>query len=226
MLTTAFRATVALTALAAFSAVAACGTPEFTYVKNSGEQTYFKVPYEWHRIGEGDLDEMVISAPSESATADLQRGLSWNTAFDAANEPSVAHLVSGQTTDEPIVYAQVLRLDPDTQGRISLNWLRNSFLPVTPDEYREAAAQQLGLGFFELVHDEVLTPSDNVHGVRVVYNYLLPSGVLHTFDLTALVNNAGDRVYTLLVRCSTRCYRDRADELEAIATSFTVRSKS
>jgi hypothetical protein len=112
------------------------------------------------------------------------------------------------------------------QGVVSLDWLRNSFLPVTPEETRKEAAQQIGLGVFELVHDEVLTPSHNIHGVRVIYSYVLPSGVLHTFDLTALVNNAGNRVYTLLIRCSERCYGDRFDELNNIATSFTVRSRS
>ncbi|MBX6355403.1 MAG: hypothetical protein IRZ05_06030 [Micromonosporaceae bacterium] len=221
------RAVVGALAVAAVVSVAtACGEPQFTYVKNSAEKTYFKVPHEWHKIGASELDDVLLAAPSESATADLQRDRSWNTAYDAADRPSAAHLLSGQTTDDPIVYAQVLQLDEATQGEISLDWLRNVFLPVTPEENRKAAAELLGLGFFELVHDEVLTPSDNIHGVRVIYNYQLPSGVLHTFDLTALVNNGADRVYALLIRCSTRCYKDRADELNTIATSFTVRSRS
>jgi hypothetical protein len=226
MSTRAIRAAAAVLAVAAVVAAAtACGEPEFTYVKNSGEQTYFKVPHEWHHLSEGDLDDVVIAAPADSATADLQRDRSWNTAYDAADEPSAAHLLSAQTTDEPIVYAQVLRLDETTQGEISLDWLRNVFLPVTRAA-REAASQGgATLGFFELVHDEVLTPSKNLHGVRVVYNYELPGGVLHTFDLTALVNNAADHVYTLLIRCSSSCYKDRAGELDTVATSFTVRNR-
>ena len=76
----------------------------------------------------------------------------------------------------------------------------------------------------ELVHSEVLTPSDGLHGVRVIFDYELTNGVLHTFDQTALVNNAGTMLYLLIIRCSTSCYRDRIDELNTIATSFTVRS--
>jgi hypothetical protein len=228
MLSRAIRAAAAtLTVAAVVAGATACGQPEFTYVKNSGEQTYFKVPHEWHQLSERDLDDVVIAAPIESATAELIRQRSWNAGYDAAAEPSAEHLYSSLTTDDPLAYVQVLQLDADEQRQVSLDVLRNLFLPVSPEDNRKAAAQQIGLGFFERVHDEVLTPSDNLHGVRVVYNYELPGGgVLHTFDLTALVNNATDHIYMLLIRCSTRCYRDRAGELNTIATSFTVRSRS
>jgi hypothetical protein len=225
--TRAIRATAAALAIATvFAAAPACGQPEFTYVKNSGEKTYFKVPHEWHQISERDLDEVVIAAPIQSATADLLRQRSWNAGYDAAEEPSAGHLYSGQTTDEPIAYVQVLQLDDDEQQSVSLDMLRDLFLPVTQGARQAAQTGGSPLGFFELVHDELLTPSDNLHGVRVVYNYQLPNGVLHTFDMTALVNNATDHIYMLLIRCSTRCYRDRAGELNTIATSFTVRNRS
>jgi hypothetical protein len=96
---------------------------------------------------------------------------------------------------------------------------------VTPAA-REAAAGSLPLTGFELVRSEVLTPSAGLHGVRVIFDYELASGLLHTFDQTALVNNEGTMLYLLIIRCSTSCYRDRADELDTIATSFTVRSDS
>jgi hypothetical protein len=226
MLSRAIRAGVAALALVTtLSAAVACGAPEFTYVKNSGEKTYFKVPHEWQEISEKALDDAVISAPSESATADLIRERSWSVAYDAAAQPKPEHMFSWEVTDEPIVYAQVLQLSEEQRDAISLDLLRDSFLPVTAAA-RQAGAEELGLTGFELIQDEVLTPSDNIHGVRVVYDYLLPSGVLHTFDQTFLVNNAGDRLYALIIRCSTRCYRDRAEELSKIAESFTVRSKS
>jgi hypothetical protein len=58
----------------------------------------------------------------------------------------------------------------------------------------------------------------------VIYDYELANGVLHTFDQTALVNNDGSKIYLLIIRCSTSCYRERSSELDAIAKSFTVRS--
>jgi hypothetical protein len=48
---------------------------------------------------------------------------------------------------------------------------------------------------------------------------------MNTFDLTALVNNDSSKLYLLLIRCSTSCYRARVSELDTIAKSFTVRSK-
>ena len=29
-----------------------CAAPQFTYVANSGANTYFKVPYGWHKISD------------------------------------------------------------------------------------------------------------------------------------------------------------------------------
>jgi hypothetical protein len=231
MVTRAIRAGAAALAVAAvFAAATACGESKFTYVKNSGEQTYFRVPHEWHRIDESTLESLLIQEPDESLTAEIKRQLSWSVAYDAAADSSVTHLVTGGTTSQPIVYAEILQLTAQQQGAISLDLLRNYFYPVTQDA-REAAAAAAAVGgreppFFELVSDEVLTPSKNIHGVRTVYNYELSGGVLHTFDLTALVNNATNHLYVLLIRCSTRCYRDRADELNKIATSFTVRNRS
>ena len=31
-------------------AVAGCGAPQYTYVANSSQSTYFKVPHGWHQI--------------------------------------------------------------------------------------------------------------------------------------------------------------------------------
>lgn len=202
---------------------AACAAPEYTYVKNSGQKTYFKVPHEWHETGTNSLDDVLSGTNPDSAGADVRQQSWWSVAYDADNNPDAKHLLTSAVTDEPIVYARVAQLSESQHNIVSLDMLRNVFLPVT-DDAREAAAGSVDLTGFELVHDEVITPSDSLHGVRVVYDYELPNGVLHTFDETALVNNAGDKLYLLLIRCSTACYRERAAELDTIATSFTVRS--
>jgi hypothetical protein len=48
---------------------------------------------------------------------------------------------------------------------------------------------------------------------------------MHTFDQTAYANQDSSVLYLMLIRCTARCYRDRAVELDTIATSFTVRSQ-
>jgi hypothetical protein len=224
MLSRAIRAGVAVLAVVTtLSGAVACGAPEFTYVKNSGEKTYFKVPHEWHEISEKELDDAIISSDSYAAAGLRER--TWFVAYDAAAEPTPEHVFPLQVTDQPIVYAQIIQLDEEEQGGISMDAMRNIYLPYTPAA-REATAEQSMLTGFDPLIDQVITPSDGVHGVHVAYEYTLPGGVPHIFDQTVLVNNASDRLYALIIKCSTRCYRDRADELGKIASSFTVRSKS
>jgi len=209
-----------MVAVALFAA--ACGAPEFTYVKNSDQKTYFKVPHEWQETGTQALDNLLSGANPDSATAEMRQKLWWSVAYDASADPSAEHLLTAASTAQPIVYARVSQLTKPQQNAVSLDMLRNAILPVTAAA-REAST--LDLTDFELIHDEVLTPSNGLHGVRVVFDYALANGVLHTFDQTAFVNNDGSKLYLLMIRCSTSCYRARSDELDTIATSFTVRSK-
>ena len=213
----------AVTALVAVGA-GACGAPGYTYVKNSGEKTYFRVPTSWRQVDQAGLDFMTREENPDSATAQLRKRITWTVAYDADDTPTAAHLFSITTTDDPIAYAKVQHLAPDQSNVVSFDGLRNLFLPVTVTA--RSAAQEAGtlLPGFELLADDLVTPSAGVRGVRVVYNYELPNGVLHTFDQTALVNNDASVYYLLVIRCSSRCYRDRQAEIDAVATSFTVRS--
>jgi len=213
----------AIAVAAVIAAAGGCGAPEFTYVKNSGQKTYFKVPHEWHEIGTDDLDDVLGGTNPDSASSQMRQQLWWSVAYDASADPSPEHLLTNSVTDEPIVYARVAQLTESQQNAVSLDMLRNVFLPVT-DDAREAAAESVDLTGFELVHDEVLTPSNGLHGVREVFDYQLASGVMHTFDETVLVNNDSSTIYLMIIRCSSSCYRERSSELDTIATSFTVRS--
>ncbi|MCW6009940.1 hypothetical protein K1W54_36160 [Micromonospora sp. CPCC 205371] len=209
--------------LAATIIAAGCGAPEYEYVKNSEEQTYFKVPSSWRKVDQNALNVWAADADPDSQLGKLRQQLMWNVAYDASGSPSATHVYGLLPTPDPVAWAKVERLAPVQSNRISFDALRNMVLPVT-DDLREAATQAGSmLSGFELLHDEVLTPSEGLHGVRVAYNYDL-LGIVHTFDLTALVNNDATRLYLLFVRCSARCYTERADELNTVVTSFTVRS--
>lgn len=224
MLRRAIQAGVAAATVAAVIAgTGACATPEFTYVKNSDQRTYFKIPHGWHEIGTDSLDDVLSGTKPDSATSELRQRLWWSVAYDASADPTPDHLLTSDITQAPIVYARVAQLTESQQNAVSLDMLRNMLLPVTT-EAREAVASTTQLTGFELLHDEVLTPANGLHGVRVIFNYELAYGVLHTFDQTALVNNDGSKLYLLIIRCSGSCYRERSSELDTVATSFTVRS--
>jgi hypothetical protein len=218
------KPTIHVLAVAAILFSAACAAPEYTYVKNSGQKTYFKVPHDWQQTGTDSLDDMLSGTNPDSATKAARQRAWWSVAYDASTSPDARHLVINGVTDQPIVYARISPLSQTQQNAVSLDMLRNVILPVT-DDARAAATASTDLTDFELLHDEVLAPRNGLRGVRVVFDYVLGSGVMHTFDETALVNNDNSKLYLLIIRCSTACYQARYDELETIATSFTVRSQ-
>jgi hypothetical protein len=181
---------------------AACGAPEYTYVKNSSDRTYFKVPASWRLIDEKALKQMSGegSTPSEDSDG------TWAVAYDAADVPSPAHLVD-KDTSEPIVYASVQQV------------------PVTPAAREGAAAGSATFTDFNLVEETVLTPP-GFRGVHEVFQYRVQKGPLQTFDKTAYVNSDASKVYVMLLRCSSECYQARRAELESVTASFTVQEGS
>ncbi|MEO5878062.1 MAG: hypothetical protein ABIS86_18955 [Streptosporangiaceae bacterium] len=201
----------------------ACGSPSYHYVKNSGDRTYFKVPADWHRIDDKSLTTALNpTVDPASATAAVLDKATWSAAFDADDEPSASHLF-GIGNDQPFVYATVSRMTRDEAGALSLNQLRDLFLPVTEAARKTATDRGVELQGFELLRDDLLTPGHGVRGVHTTYNYVVSIGALQTFDLTAYASDDG-RLFWMVVRCSARCFKDRSSELDTIATSFTVRN--
>ncbi|GAB3683787.1 hypothetical protein GCM10027589_53250 [Actinocorallia lasiicapitis] len=203
-------------------ALTACGSPSYHYVKNSDEHTYFKVPAGWHEIDEKSLNATLNETDPDSATAEVINKITWSTAFDADDDPSAGHLL-GLGSDHPFVYATVRRLSDAEQGAVSLNQLRDIFLPVTEGSRQAAAQNGSGLRGFELLRDDILTPGHGIRGIRATYNYSAALGGLQTFDLTAYTSDDG-RLFWMVIRCSAKCFKDRKSELDAIAASFTVRN--
>jgi hypothetical protein len=217
------RTTLVLVAVGALALAAGCGSNKYEYVKNSQQKTYFKVPSTWRQVDQGSLDDFVNGSDGSAASRIKQQTV-WSVAYDAARTPGPEHIFGYSSTTEPVVWAKVEQVDPTVADIVSFDALRNLVLPVTSDARQQAAQNGFPLTDFEALHDEVLTPAKGLHGVRVVYNYKMPGGEVQTFDQTALVNDNATTLYMLLLRCDARCYVDRADELQDVATSFTVRS--
>jgi hypothetical protein len=240
------RLTLLLAALV--SAVAACGAPTYTYVKNSNEHLYFKVPHEWRKVDPIAPDvftDPVDPASFESAKRDAARA--WQAAYDSDRSGENPDVLFGND-GKPFVYAQVRKLTEDQRDEMSINALRDLFLPVT-DSGRKVAAQHdqeiidsfqkgelslnearlrwSGLSGFELIGDRVLDPGNGIKGVRTVFNYYNAkySDVLHTFDQTVLLSSDSSRAYLFVISCAAAYYREHFDQLNTIATSFTVRSR-
>lgn len=204
--------------LLAAALLAGCGAPRYTYVKNSADHMYVKIPASWHSIDQKDLDNAIGLDPAEDASS---RGL-WLQGYDAADTPSALHLF-GSSAPEPAVLVSVQQVPQASRGGLSLDGLRDFFFPVSPTARQNNQNPQLtGFG---LLADDVLTPGDGVRGVHTVFRYRLGGGPPQMMDQTGYLNDDASKLYLLLVRCSTTCYKDRHGEIENVVSSFTIREK-
>ncbi len=197
-------------------AASGCAPPQFTYVANSANKTYFKVPATWHEINQSALQPAPTGASPTPGTDE-----EWAVAYDAANAATPAHLVASDTPD-PIVYVSVQPTSA-AGGEVSLDTLRDLVLPVTGAARSAAGTSPTSFTDFKLVSDSVLTPKSGLRGVHEVYQYRVAGGPSQTFDQTAYTNKDGSKVYLMLLRCSSECYKARQAELEGVMASFTVR---
>jgi hypothetical protein len=141
--------------LLAAALLAGCGAPRYTYVKNSADHMYVKIPASWHSIDQKDLDNAIGLDPAEDASS---RGL-WLQGYDAADTPSALHLF-GSSAPEPAVLVSVQQVPQASRGGLSLDGLRDFFFPVSPTARQNNQNPQLtGFG---LLADDVLTPGDGV----------------------------------------------------------------
>jgi hypothetical protein len=221
-------AAATLSLLTLFGLVTGCGKGEFTYVANQDEHTYYKVPSNWVQVDSSSADDYFLYrfagdvAPDSQLAQDFKRSI-WSAAFDASDEPTADHLVSLYPTDAPVLYSLILHLPEAARGTVSLDFLRDVFVPVSDQAAKSPSADD-ALPGYELLGDMTLTPGNGLHGVRVVYNFRVGGAVTHTFDLTSLTNDDASVLYVMLIRCTASCYRQHATEFDDIASSFTVRS--
>jgi hypothetical protein len=202
--------------------VTGCGAPEYTYVTNSADRTYVKLPAAWRPIDKKALDDAIGLDPTMS---DEQRGL-WLEGYDADTAPSPLHLF-GPSASAPAAFVSVQQIPESVRGQFSLDKLRDLFYPVSPSA-REAAEMDptSGLTDFALVTDEVLTPGKGLRGVHSVFRYRMGDGPPQMIDQTAYLNDDASKLYMFFVRCSTECYQQRQQEIGNVVSSFTVRESS
>jgi hypothetical protein len=191
--------------------VAGCGAPQYTYVANSGTNTYFKVPYGWHKISASALKAVTGSS-----------GGVWTVAYQAGSRPSASDLLSFDTS-QPFVFSEIGTLSSTGMNELSYDSLRDFFLPVTSTARTTASSEGFPYTGFSQIRDQVLTPGQGVHGVRETFDYT-DKGVTDTFDEIALTNPDQTQVYFLVLHCTSSCYSSDKTEINDVMSSFTIRS--
>lgn len=199
--------------------LAGCGGPAYTYVTNSEDRTYLKIPHTWQPIDQRELGEAIGLDPS----ADGEQQGFWLAAYDADAKPSLSHLL-GPHSPAPAVFVGVQDVPLQARGQVSLDVMRDLFRPVSAKaRQRDALNPMSPFSGFGLLADEVLTPGDGLRGVHSVYSYRIQGGPSQVFDQTVYVNDDASKIYMFFVRCSMDCFERRQQEIESVASSFTVR---
>jgi len=196
--------------------VTGCGAPQYTYVANSNESTYFKVPHSWHQISGSALTKIESELQYPAGA--------WQVAYEAGGSPNASDFLGFGST-HPFVFAEIGSLTPAGSQDLSYNALRDIFLPVTSTA-RQNEPSGYPLTGFKQIRDQNLTPGRGVHGVRETFDYTLQGGPTDTFDEIALTNAEQTVVYFLVLHCTTSCYSSDQTAINDVMSSFTIRSSS
>jgi hypothetical protein len=194
-----------------------CAAPSFTYVSDSNNKTYFKVPYGWRQISPTELCT-VLRAGSGSTSCPT----GWLVAYEGDRKPTAHDFLSG-TLAQPFVFAEVAPYTSQTGTPPTDDTLRDFFLPVTSSA-RSGASLTFPLTGFKQLRDDTLTLGGGVHGVRETFDYTYPGLAADTFDEVALANAGGTTVYFMVLHCTKSCYGQDQTAINDVMSSFTVRS--
>ena len=193
-----------------------CGAPQYTYIANSNQSTYFKVPNGWHRIDGSAL--LKVEQQLQYPVA------GWQVAYEAGHDPTANDFL-GFGSDQPFVFAEIGMLTQAESQDLSYNLLRDFFLPVTSTT-RQNEPANYPLTNFKLIRDVNLTPGLGVHGVRETFDYTFLGGLTDTFDEIALTNAEQTMIYFLVLHCTETCYSSDQTAINDVMSSFTIRSSS
>jgi hypothetical protein len=192
--------------------LAGCVAPQYTYVTDSADSAYFKVPPSWRQVNQTTLQAAEGSA-SQNGT------YLWSRAYDDTAKPSVDNVFSA--TSRPVAYSGVLGLSASQRNGVSFNSMRDLLLPVTSSARQAASAAHEQLSGFASLSDQVITDNHNDRGIREIFDYDL-GATLETFDLTVLTNSATTKLYFLLVHCTATCFANNYRQIASVVGSFTV----
>lgn len=193
-----------------------CGEPSQKYAASKSEGVYFTVPINWHRVTMKELN--AVEAKSTVAGASDKLSLvKWQEAFSSDRKIGPLEVFSIRATNQPLVFVRVRWLFPDEINSMSYNTLRDIVEPVTEwvNNPTESTPEYNIIDDYEVVQK-------GGRGVRTIFSFK-HNGISQTIDQTSLMSLDGQKIYLLVMRCTTKCYQKNEKDLAKIAKSFTVR---
>ena len=207
------RRTALLLVAGVLSVGAVACSADYTYVNNSAENTFFRVPADVKVFRIRTEQPTDRPAPIQTSTNDT-----WNVVFDAASEPSPDHSDEAAPADV-VGSATIIPVDYDVSEGLSVAQVRAVLAGGTDPLTAEETS---GVGAIEIVSFETLN-ENGVPGSRVVFNKQVADGVWTTYDQTSLVDVVGRKVYFFEVKCESTCFKDERDQISQIVDSWQVR---
>lgn len=202
-------------ALFAITLLSAC-TPSKHYAGSASDGAFFAVPNGWTKISNKSLNKEEAKSTNQS---DLDRlsMVTFQEGYTKAKKLSARDVFMLRPIDQPVVFARIRNLFPEERNAISLNSLRDVILPVTA--YQDGTKPNDRN--FELYDDQEIIEKGG-KGVNLLFSFDY-EGVNETLNQTALYSNDQNKIYILIIRCTTKCYNKNIDQIDEIVKSFTVR---
>ena len=197
-------------AVAAAALLAACGLERsgYQFVRSPSTGTYLKVPSDWKVF---DQEAVEADQPQEERPGADVRFLS---VLDGDASPSLRHDLAN---DAPLGIVRVRDLPPEERDVTSFATAREDFFPQLNALVSNKLARVRS-------SEEVVRAG--AHGQRIVFT--VPddeSGEMLTVDQTTLVDRRAGRIYLLVVACTTACYERNQGDIDAVATSLTIKER-
>ena len=193
-----------------------CGQPSQKYAASKSEGVYFTVPINWHQVTMKELNA-VESKSTVAGAADKLSLVKWQEAYSPNPKIGPLEVFSIRATAEPLVFVRTRWLFPEEVNAMSYNSLRDVVEPVTEWVTNPTAKTPE----YNIIDDYEVVQKGG-RGVRTIFSFT-HKGISQTIDQTSLMSNNGQRIYLLVMRCTTKCYQKNSKALIKIAKSFTVR---
>lgn len=181
-------------------------------MKNSAQQTFFRVPNEWKVF---DEDQILQNADDTEEAKSSFKQASWSVGFDASPKPSVKNVLTA--AKHPTGLVQVRNLAPSERDTFSQSTLRSVLLGFDP--LSEEAAQT---GDVEILGTREVDQG-GLHGSEFLVNLRTKEGGMIKWRQIALVDAKVSRTHVLAITCTLDCYQKNDSVIEKIMSSWKVR---
>ena len=196
-------------ALAAVMLLAGCAAPAHQYVSAKSYGMYFALPNGWAQVPDAQLTTAEQGWRDDAGSVFTQT-LLWQGAW-AGGTRNADDVLAATPTTVPIVFTFVRDLLPVEQQSIGpdpTTALQDLIVPASSLPAGSVATTPLREAGFVGIRQRAAYP---VHGVP------------QTTEVVSMLAPGKKRVYVLLIRCTTACFRAQRPAIDAIIGSLTFK---